>query len=89
MCVCMLFRSERKIEMIQLSRVPRGGKSPCLCVCERFSALTRKSKTFRWEDTIKKFGSGSLTMAEILEPARRLAEEVSVLNHESLSCTQL
>lgn len=28
-----------------------------------------------WVDTVEKFGSGKLTIAEVLEPAIRLAEE--------------
>jgi gamma-glutamyltranspeptidase len=33
-----------------------------------------------WVDTVKEFGSGKVTLAEILDPAIRMAEEGCVLS---------
>lgn len=44
-----------------------------------------------WVDTVKKFGSGKVSMAEIMDPAARLGEEgfpVSELMSASVSCEE-
>jgi gamma-glutamyltranspeptidase len=37
--------------------------------------MERAGAAAAWVDTIKTFGSGKLTVAEVLEPAIRIAEE--------------
>ena len=41
-----------------------------------------------WVDTVEKFGSGKVTVAEVLDPAIRLAEEGCVSTTLVICCLQ-
>ncbi|THV07664.1 gamma-glutamyltranspeptidase [Dendrothele bispora CBS 962.96] len=52
----------------------RGNKGPSLPATD-LNSVTVPGAAAAWVDTIEQFGSGKLSVAEVLEPAIRLAEE--------------
>lgn len=52
-----------------------GAYDKCHAIPLRSSANVLSGAAAAWVDTVEKFGSGTLTISEIFEPAIRLAEE--------------
>ena len=67
-------RSPAKIDVEAVRQEVKGNKNPNEIPHTNVHSVTVPGAACGWVDTVERFGSGRLTMAEILAPAIELAE---------------